>query len=150
MNDIENKVETSKRAEKADRGKKADREYVMEFADANTRIAVRVQQTKAFRPYYSIVFGRYVQHENGESFVPYIPVRSEVEFAQVKSVQDHAKLIASLITDATVWIREQLQKREDEIIELQQQRESRNDPRPQNRPGLKQLSKIDRVTKAYT
>lgn len=146
----ERKSEPKGRNERAN-SKKAEREYMTEFVDANTRIAVRVQRTQAFRPYYSLVIGRFVEHDNGETFVPYLPVRAEVELAKVQSIQDHTKLVSGLVADATEWIRTKLQEREDEIIASKQAREQRDMDRdkPNARPGLKQLSRIDRIAKAY-
>lgn len=144
---VPNEVKPSGRADRA----KVNREFVREFVDANTSIAVRVQRTQAFRPYYSIVIGRFVSHENGESFVPFLPVRTDCKLAKVESITNHSKLVAALVQEATEWIQERCQEREDEIIEQQMQREKRDIDRdkPGTKPGLKTLSKIDRATKNY-
>lgn len=138
---------------KEQRGNRGDRErtYVKEIIDATTRIGVRIQKTQAFRPYYNLCIGRFVEHDLGESFVQYIPVRAEVEHAKLKSLQNHAKLLADMIQEATDWIAAELQKREDEIMEVQLQREQRQLDRekPSHKPGIKTLGKLDRLVKNY-
>lgn len=128
-----------------------ERSYVKEIVDATTRIGVRIQRTQAFRPYYNLCIGRFVEHDMGETFVPYIPVRAETEHAKVKSLQNHSKLLADMIQEATDWIAAELQKREDEIIETQMKREQRQLDRdkPSQKPGIKTLGKIDRAIKNY-
>ena len=127
------------------------REYVKEFIDANTRIAVRVQKTEKYRPHYSMVVGKLVEHENGTSFVPYIPVIVTTNLAKVQNITDHSKVIAEMIREATDWIRDACQKREDEIIDEQNKKYAAQDSRNQghNKPGLKTLAKIDRALNNY-
>lgn len=135
-----------------DQNTQAQRAYVKEIIDANTRIAVRIQKTERYRPYYSLVIGKFVEHENGESFVPYIPVHVDTHLAKVEKVSEHAKLIAQMVSEATDWIREKAQLREDEIIDEKQKREQTQMDRqkgPGAKPGLKQLTKIDRAVKNY-
>lgn len=127
------------------------REYVKEFVDANSRIAVRVQKTEKYRPQYSLVIGKLAEHENGTSFVPYLPVIVVVNLAKVQTISDHSKVIAEMVHEATEWVRTACQQREDEIIEEQKKKYAEQDARqgyPQ-KPGLKQLVKIDRAIKNY-
>jgi hypothetical protein len=127
------------------------REYVKEFVDANSRIAVRVQKTEKYRPQYSIVIGKLAEHENGTSFVPYLPVIVVTNLAKVQSITDHSKVIAVMVQEATEWVHKACQDREDEIIDEQKKKYEEQDSRrgyPQ-KPGLKQLVKIDRAIKNY-
>lgn len=143
---------THQRPPRKGEGGGVKREYVKEIIDANTRIAVRIQKTERYRPYYSMTVGKFVEHENGESFVPYIPVHVDTHLAKVEKVSDHSKLVAEMIREATDWIREACQKREDEIIAEKQERENRQMNRekgPGSKPGLKTLSKIDRAIKNF-
>jgi len=148
----ESKSETaSSKRERRDRGSE-QRSYVKEIIDGNTHIAVRIQKTERYRPYYSLVIGKFVEHENGESFVPYIPVHVETHLAKVEKTSDHSRLLSEMIHEATEWIRDQCQAREDEIITEKQKREQTQIDRqkgPGAKPGLKQLSKIDRAVKNY-
>lgn len=114
------KEEAKPKTEKTPKSRQAKRrEFVKEFIDANTRVGVRIQKTFGFRPYYSLVIGRIAEHEEGESFVAYLPLRAEFLNSKLKSLSTYDKIIAELVREATEWVRIEIQKREDEITQEQ-------------------------------
>jgi hypothetical protein len=127
-------VKEDRKEERPYRG--PQREYVQEFLHAESHIVVRVQQTHGFRPYYSYVIGKYSQHENGESFVPFLPFRADIKKGKVIDVQSYATIIAELILEAHQYVQKRLQDREDEIVKL-----------GLKEPTAAKLSGISRVTR---
>lgn len=118
------KTETSKPAKTEKQHPKSSRapkrrEFVKEFLDANTRISVRIQKTFGFRPYYSLVIGRITEHEDGETFVAYLPLRVDFINSKIKNLSAYDKVIAELVREATEWARNEIQTRENEILEDQ-------------------------------
>jgi hypothetical protein len=121
---------------------------VKDITDEATGLTVRITKRDGFRAQFSTELLRR-QETNGQvRFVRHIGIFSTTSNSRV-AVTRVRLVVATIFEQAEDWIHNELQIREDEILEEKLSREQAQLSRdkPKQRPGLKALAKQDKAAK---
>lgn len=97
----------------------------VEGYDFEYTLCVRVSRSDAgFRPRFSLQMGRYLGKELGENarITPFLPIFARAHNGRVQLSRIH-DAISAIVYDAQAYVTEQLQIREDEILDHRIKRE---------------------------